>query len=65
MFITPLSLFIVCEIRAVNATGRMALRVKIGPEQADPKGFGGSKAEDENDVWPDFRCNPSGRGQFS
>jgi hypothetical protein len=56
----------------------MALRTKIGPNQAEPEGCGGSTVEGENEVWldfhpsdqdlslgtPDFRRNPSGRGQF-
>ena len=45
--------------------GWMALRVKIGPNEAEPEGCGGSTVKGENEVWPDFRRNPSGRGQFS
>jgi hypothetical protein len=37
---------------------------KIGPDEAKPEGFGGSKVEGENEVWPDFRRNPKGRGGF-
>ncbi len=57
----------------------MALRAKNGPDagpprtglrpwggdEAEPEGFGGSKVEGENEVWPVFLRNPSGRGQFS
>ena len=42
-----------------------ALRVKIRPDEAEPEGCGGSTVEGENEVWPDFRRNPKGRGQFS
>jgi len=56
----------------------MALGAKIGPDrgpreqvlvrgvgdEAEPEGFGGSKVEGKNDVWPDFRPNPKGRGRF-
>jgi hypothetical protein len=45
--------------------GRVALRVKIGPDEAEAEGFGGSKVEADNEVWPDFRRNPKGRGHFS
>jgi len=40
------------------------LRAKIGSDEAEPEGFGGSKVEGENEVWRDFRRNPKGRGQF-
>ncbi|MGA3159651.1 MAG: hypothetical protein ABSC77_00425 [Terracidiphilus sp.] len=54
----------------------MALRVKIGPDEAEPEGCGGSTVEGENEVWPDFhpsdedqslgtpdfRRSPKGRG---
>jgi len=43
----------------------MALRAKIGPDKAEPEGCGGSTVEGENEVWPDCRRNPAGRGQFS
>jgi len=43
----------------------MALRAKIGPNEAETEGCGGSTVEGENEVWPDLRRNPSGRGQFS
>jgi hypothetical protein len=43
----------------------MALRAKIRSDKAEPEDFGGSKVEGENEVWPDFRRNPSGRGQSS
>jgi hypothetical protein len=36
----------------------MALRAKISPDEAEPEGFGGSKVEGENEVWPDLRRNP-------
>jgi hypothetical protein len=56
----------------------MALRGKIGPDEAgvpgdrssslgweaEPEDCGGSTDEGENEVWPDFRRNPKGRGQF-
>jgi len=42
----------------------MALRGKIGPEEAEPEGCGGSTVEGENEVWPDLPRNPKGRGQF-
>ena len=38
--------------------GRAALRAKIGPDEALAEGFGGSKVEAGNEVWPDFRRNP-------
>jgi hypothetical protein len=41
------------------------LRAKIGPDEALAEGFGGSKVEAGNEVWPDFRRNPEGRGRFS
>jgi hypothetical protein len=41
----------------------MALRAKIRPDEAEPEGYGGSTVEGENEVWPDFRRNPKGRGQ--
>jgi hypothetical protein len=61
-----------------NSEG-VALRGKIGPDEAEPEGFGGSKVEGDNEVWPDFHPsdeipslgtpdftrNPKGRGQFS
>jgi hypothetical protein len=43
----------------------MALRAKTRPDEAEFEGFGGSKSENENEVWADFRRNPKGRGQFS
>jgi hypothetical protein len=57
----------------------MALRAKIRPDAAEPEGFGGSKVEGENKVWPNFHSsdqvlspgtpgfchNPKGRGRFS
>jgi hypothetical protein len=33
----------------------VAFRAKIGPDETEPEGFGGSKVEGENEVWPDFR----------
>jgi hypothetical protein len=42
-----------------------ALRGKIGSDEAEPEGCGGSTVKGENEVWPDFPRNPSGRGQFS
>jgi len=45
--------------------GQVALRAKIRPDEAEPEGCGGPTVEGENEVWPDFRRNPSGRGQFS
>ena len=42
-----------------------ALRGKIRPDEAEPEGCGGSTAEGENEVWPNLRRNPKGRGQFS
>ena len=41
------------------------MREKIGPDEAEPEGFGGSKVEGDNEVWPDFIRNPKGRGGFS
>jgi hypothetical protein len=38
----------------------MALRAKIGPNEAEPEGCGGSTVEGENEVWLDFRRNPPG-----
>ena len=43
----------------------MALRAKIGPDEAEPEGCGGPTVKGENEVWPDLRRNPEGRGQFS
>ncbi|HEY3628919.1 MAG TPA: hypothetical protein VGL00_21695 [Terracidiphilus sp.] len=57
----------------------MALREKIGSDEAEPEGCGGSTAQDDNEVWPDFHPsdedlspgtpdfhrNPKGRGRFS
>jgi len=43
----------------------MALREKIGSDEAEPDGCGGSTVEGENEVWPDFHRNPEGRGRFS
>src|SRR5271165_2513735 len=62
-----------------SCAGDPGLRAKIGPDEAEPEGCGGSTVEGENEVWPDFhpndkgpslgtpdlRRNPSGRGQFS
>jgi hypothetical protein len=42
----------------------MTLRAKIGPDEAESEGCGGSTAEGENEAWPDFRGNPSGRASF-
>ena len=36
----------------------MALRAKIGPDEAEPAGCGGSTVKGENEVWPDFLRNP-------
>ena len=44
---------------------RAALREKIRPDEAEPEGCGGPTVEGENEVWPDFRRNPKGRGHFS
>ena len=53
-------------IRALlTLLGWTALRAKIGPDEAEPEGFGGSKVEGEYEVWPDFGRNPQGRGRFS
>jgi hypothetical protein len=40
----------------------VALLAKIGPDQAEAEGFGGSKVEADNNVWPDLRRSPKGRG---
>ena len=45
--------------------GPTALRGKIRPYEAEPEGCGGTTVEGENEVWPDLRRNPMGRGQFS
>jgi hypothetical protein len=37
----------------------------MGPDKAEAEGFGGSKVEADNAVWPHLRRNPEGRGQFS
>jgi hypothetical protein len=42
----------------------MALRAKNGPDEAEPEGFGGSKVEGENEVWPVFLRNPSAGASF-
>ena len=39
--------------------------MKIGPDEAEPEGCGGSTVEGENEVWPDFHRNPKGWGHFS
>ena len=41
------------------------MREKIGPDEAEPQGFGGSKVEGDNELWPDFVRDPKGRGGFS
>jgi len=41
------------------------LREKIAPDEAESEGCGGPTAEDDNEVWRDFRRNPSGWGRFS
>jgi hypothetical protein len=38
----------------------VALRTKIGPDAAEAEGFGGSKVEADNKVWPDIRRNLEG-----
>jgi hypothetical protein len=43
----------------------MASRTKIGPDEAESDGCGGSTVEDDNEVWTDLRSNPEGWGQFS
>jgi hypothetical protein len=45
--------------------GWMALCAEIRPDEAEPEYCGGSTVEGENEVWPDFRHNPEGRGRFS
>ncbi|MGB7265970.1 MAG: hypothetical protein WBC92_10690 [Terracidiphilus sp.] len=30
------------------------MRTEIGPDEAEAEGFGGTKVEAENEVWPDF-----------
>jgi hypothetical protein len=50
---------------SIDIYGRAALRAKIGPDEAEPEGCGGSTVEGENEVWPDLRRNPEGRGHFS
>ncbi len=40
----------------------MALRAKIGPDEAEPEGCGGSTVKGENEVWPDFSPQPFGPG---
>jgi hypothetical protein len=35
----------------------MALRAEICPDEAEFEGFGGSKSEDDNEVWADYRRN--------
>jgi hypothetical protein len=40
----------------------MALRAKIGLDEAEAEGFGGSKVEADNEVWPDFLPQPTGTG---
>jgi len=41
------------------------LREKIAPDEAEDEGCGGPTAEDDNEVWRDFRRNPSGWAQFA
>src|ERR1700745_1917975 len=59
--------------------GRAALRAKIRPDdagvpidrsssmgwEAESAAHGETTCKDENEVWPNFRRNPKGRGQFS
>jgi hypothetical protein len=42
----------------------MALRGEIQSDEAEPEGCGGATVEGENEVWPDFRRNSSGRANF-
>ena len=35
------------------------------PDEAESEGCGGPTVEDDNEVWPHFRRNPKGWGQFS
>src|SRR5271155_1080869 len=44
--------------------GAAALRPKTGPDEAEAEGFGYSKVEADNEIWPGFRRNPQGRGGF-
>ena len=41
------------------------LREKIRPDEAEAAGCGGSTVKADNEVWPDFYRNPSGRAIFS
>ena len=39
--------------------------MKIGPDEAEPEGCGGSTVEGENEVWPDFRERGPRRAVFA
>jgi hypothetical protein len=40
------------------------LRTKIGPDEAEFEGCGGSTVKADNQVWPDLRRNPKGWANF-
>jgi hypothetical protein len=40
------------------------LRAKIGPGETEAAGFGEPRVKANNEVWTDFRRNPSGRANF-
>ena len=44
--------------------GRVALRAKTKPDEAEADGFGGSKVGADNNGWVGFRRNPPGRANF-
>ena len=49
----------------IDRYGWAALLARIRPGKAEAEGFGGSKVEADNAVWPNLRRNPMGRGHFS
>ena len=67
------------RLGCIDIYWRAALRAKIRPDagplrtglrpqggdEAEAEGCGGSTVEADNEVWPDLRRNPKGRGHFS
>jgi hypothetical protein len=53
------------RLGCIDKYGWTALRAKIGPDEAKAEGFGGSKVEADNEVWPNLRRNSKRRGHFS
>ena len=61
------------DIRAASVAGENSARTgpprtglrPWGGDEAEPEGCGGPTVEGGNEVWPDFRRNPKGRGHLS